>query len=623
MRGGSARARALAEGAVLAALLALGAVREHAAQGVELSFLALGIVLAGAFFRLVLVGRERIEPAPIAVRALELAAFLGFIGWSQEAGLHLNYPIARTGLGLAGLAALARAWPPFRASERESPRATPLEEAAVAAGALVAAFVAWRTARAGLPLTLFVIAALALEAWGPFAGRSVEDAARRAAAFALAGAAALIYGRESQHIGILDDVSFILDTLADPRATFVPDALLLALAALLVPLVALEVVARGLARRTAVERAARRRGVIARTALVLATLALVWIAGEVLFRVLPAFASKRDVTLGSPTESSWHDPGKRYVYLGPPLGHREEEPNEFVWNKDGFHDADHELEKPKGCARVVVLGDSYVDAVQIPLDDCFHRRLARELAPATPPPRTVEALGFGWSGWGQVQELEALDKSIARYRPDLVVLEFLPANDVRNNHPALEDLANAPNHSLARRIQARAIARGLLFTAWVAERIQQTLVHFSSDPEGIDGDVYRESPPRAELWREAWERTDALIGAISEKCEKLGARLVVAIFTSPGEIAACRGVPAPAGYDLRLPARRMLEICRRRGVPCIDFAPRFAARGGPDVDRVHLRFDGHWSKVGHRWAAEETRRFLVDETPIWRDVIAR
>src|SRR6185295_3056893 len=49
----------------------------------------------------------------------------------------------------------------------------------------------------------------------------------------------------------------------------------------------------------------------------------------------------------------------RYVYLGPALGPREEEGvtgNAFTWNREGFHDADHEVAKPRGRVRVALLG---------------------------------------------------------------------------------------------------------------------------------------------------------------------------------------------------------------------------------------------------------------------------
>jgi len=67
----------------------------------------------------------------------------------------------------------------------------------------------------------------------------------------------------------------------------------------------------------------------------------------------------------------------------------------------------------------------------------------------------------------------------------------------------------------------------------------------------------------------------------------------------------------------------MSEICVRRGVPFVDLLARFEKRGGPDLARVHLKWDGHWSALGHEWAAEETAHFLVEESDLWRRALAR
>src|SRR5262249_38119539 len=145
-----------------------------------------------------------------------------------------------------------------------------------------------------------------------------------------------------------------------------------------------------------------------------------------------------------------------------------------------------------------------------------------------------------------------------------------------------------------------------------------------SREDAIDYDVYRERPAQPELWDQAWARTDALIGRLADEARSQNAELVVVVFTSEQEI---RGVSAPVGAIregcvFRRPARKMMDICGRRGIPCLDLAPRFVARGGPDLARLHLQNDGHWSQTGHAWAAEETAKLLV-ESGVWPEVAAR
>ena len=51
---------------------------------------------------------------------------------------------------------------------------------------------------------------------------------------------------------------------------------------------------------------------------------------------------------------------------------------------------------------------------------------------------SVEVINFGVSGFGTIQEWQMLEHYVGDYAPDLVLLAFLPGNDVRNNSRQLE-----------------------------------------------------------------------------------------------------------------------------------------------------------------------------------------
>lgn len=596
--------KTLLRASALVGALAAGAVLQHARLGIELIFISLGVLYAGLLHRHWAAFRERAPSVSGAVFALELGAFAGLVR-SQD------YPIARWSAPLAALAALATATPPIRV-EADAPRAPWLDElwtAALALGALGGS--AWLAhASTAVPLVLAIV--FALEAWGPRAPRTTASATRRSAAFALIGAIALLH--EHQGVDAASAEGALIGAAAIAGA-----ATLLELALRLRP------------RPSADEERLRRRRALFRLIAASLVLAFTWLGGEAVFRIVPSLGGDR--TLGSSADSTWHVPGGKYVYYGAILGQRETSigaaGNELRWNHltpdCGFHDVEHELAKPKHRVRVAVIGDSYVDAIQLPLEKIYPRLLEARLAKATPPPVEVEAIAIGYSGWGQPSELDALDRYALPYRPDVVVLEFLPANDVRNNLPELERFANDLDRTAARRAQVFAIDKGLRFTAFVAEKVHFTLKRVLGIPSEIDSDAFRPKPIYTDpaLWDQAWKRTDELIGAIHEKTRGSGARLVVAIFPGQMEVNAIAD-PAwlPRDMDGALPARRMLEICKRRGIPCLDLAPRFAAHGQPEAAHVTLEYDGHWGEIGHRWGAEETARFLVDETSLWREVVS-
>ena len=117
----------------------------------------------------------------------------------------------------------------------------------------------------------------------------------------------------------------------------------------------------------------------------------------------------------------------------------------FTTNSMGFRDKPHSLQKPAGTKRIAVLGDSYIEALQVSDGHIFARCLEAELARQMPVSSgTVEVLSFGVSGWGTAQELQALRHYVWQFDPDVVVLAFLPGNDVRNNWKPLEPMQCRP-----------------------------------------------------------------------------------------------------------------------------------------------------------------------------------
>jgi hypothetical protein len=356
------------------------------------------------------------------------------------------------------------------------------------------------------------------------------------------------------------------------------------------------------------------------TSMALAMTSILWTIGEVAFLALPNHY--RDMVV--PRLDGWHAPGGTSVYEGALLHEKQEKPVLVHWNKAGWHDADHELAKPPKTARVLVLGDSFVEGCQVELEELFHRRLERLLAARSETP--VEAIAIGFAGWGQAQEAPALEEHGLAYAPDLVLLEFLPGNDVRNNQDDLERLAReeTTSSSLAKPLFHDAMSSSMYFSAFVLDHLDAALRSLGGRKDPIDDEVYRPSPRiRPELWADAWRKTEDLVARIRDRTKEHGAQLVVAVFAARVEVDAIASGERSTEVDHALPARRMKEICERLGVPCLDLAPRFARLAPEERARLHLENDGHWTALGHERAAEETARFLTDETSLWKETLAR
>ncbi|GIW39873.1 MAG: hypothetical protein KatS3mg076_0450 [Candidatus Binatia bacterium] len=119
----------------------------------------------------------------------------------------------------------------------------------------------------------------------------------------------------------------------------------------------------------------------------------------------------------------------------------QEEREFLVWveiNDLGLRDVPRKLEKADGVFRILALGDSFLEALQVPLERAFTQVLERELSSRLGRP--VEVINAGHSAYGTAGELLFFRERGVRFDPDLVLLAFYPGNDVLNNSPELEDV---------------------------------------------------------------------------------------------------------------------------------------------------------------------------------------
>jgi hypothetical protein len=125
-------------------------------------------------------------------------------------------------------------------------------------------------------------------------------------------------------------------------------------------------------------------------------------------------------------------PGAEGVYL-------DEGGAEVRISSAGVRDRERIAVKPRDVWRVAVLGDSYTEALQVAEDRRFTSVMERLLARCDAGRgRRVEVLNFGVSGFGTAQEYLLLKNRVLRYAPDVVVLAFLPGNDITDNVRSLD-----------------------------------------------------------------------------------------------------------------------------------------------------------------------------------------
>lgn len=102
----------------------------------------------------------------------------------------------------------------------------------------------------------------------------------------------------------------------------------------------------------------------------------------------------------------------------------------FTINSKGLRaDREYPYEKPVGVKRIVSLGDSFTAGYEVQGDETFSSVLEQTLRAKG---HRVEVLNAGVSGYSNAEAILYLERELARYDPDLVLLSFY-ANDLVDN----------------------------------------------------------------------------------------------------------------------------------------------------------------------------------------------
>ena len=116
-------------------------------------------------------------------------------------------------------------------------------------------------------------------------------------------------------------------------------------------------------------------------------------------------------------------------------------------NRLGF--LDREPPSPERAARschVTMIGDSFVEALQVPIPEKSHVRL-EEMAARELPHLDVTTSAFGIGATGQINQLAFYDEYARHLHPKLIVLVFVP-NDFYDNFPLWRSIRSGldPEH---------------------------------------------------------------------------------------------------------------------------------------------------------------------------------
>jgi hypothetical protein len=340
-------------------------------------------------------------------------------------------------------------------------------------------------------------------------------------------------------------------------------------------------------------------------------------------------------------------------------------------NRDGLRDTEHSKTKPANTLRIAVIGDSYAEALQVPLENAFWKVAENRLQSCSAlGGRTVEVVNFGVSGYGTAQELITLQRAVWDYAPDVVLLAVTTNNDITDNSRALKKTDEIPyfvfrdnklepdnsfrenpafrwrNSNLSRfgtwlrdhlRVvqlghQAQYALKNYLAkrrgAAAPAQQISNQLLAENAPPNtniraedvGIDNLIYRE--PTEAVWQDAWRVTEGLMVEMRNEVESKNARFLVVTLSNgiqvfPDASARQTFLDKIGASDIFYPDKRIKDFGAREQITVYNLAPELQLFA--EQNKVFLHGfganlgNGHWNAEGHRVAGEKISQKLCEE----------
>ena len=328
-------------------------------------------------------------------------------------------------------------------------------------------------------------------------------------------------------------------------------------------------------------------------------------------------------------------------------------------NGQGFLDREPvSLERAAAGCHIAFFGDSFVEAMDVPIADKFQARL-EDMASRELPHLAVTTQAYGINGTGQINQLPFYDEYARRLNPKLVVLVFY-LNDFVNNSTALEALARGLDPDRMRFMSAQRDASGTMqlippdpefrrfslplppipwhekargrlarvsyFARWlntkvgapddIAERRAAWANMIAARPccalmlDGWRPGEWERSlaslfldehlPP---VFEEALEYTAFGIDQFKRRADRDGASLAI---LAASERIGTQGDPQ---------FYRLSAIAEAHSIPLISQYD-YVIKQGHDYKNGRWTKDAHWNPTGHQWAAEAVLEWLKENQEV-------
>ena len=323
-------------------------------------------------------------------------------------------------------------------------------------------------------------------------------------------------------------------------------------------------------------------------------------------------------------------PGFQSIFMtDPAVGHRLK-PNarttyttvefstDLAINAQGVRDDEPIGPKAAGERRILVLGDSMVLAVQVPLGETFVNRLETRINAQAPGPGAARwrVINGGVQGYGPVNEWLFFDRVAAAFEPDIVVQFVFVGNDAieaLNLKSWLDAGPPPPAAGAAALGAARRFVRSTLVWQTARVRWDQVKSRFTTKIPEPPLAMYLETPPP--YVAEGLEVAREAIRRIADRAAGVGARTVLVLVPAKFQVndvdfewLNADVTRAGGRLDRHSATERVTKSLAPLGLPTLDLLPIFQAQ--PNRQDLFFQRNVHLTARGHEVVEAALFEFL-------------
>lgn len=271
----------------------------------------------------------------------------------------------------------------------------------------------------------------------------------------------------------------------------------------------------------------------------------------------------------------------------------------IVINSHGLRDVERPWAKPPGVTRILTLGDSFTFGMKVEAASSYPKALEAMLN-GEGDERRYDVINAGVVAYSLCQERKWLGLKGWRYEPDLILIGFFGDDPHCQGEESGQRFLEPDVYRTFTRVSTLYNFLRNSYSVFKARYLEWWRPGWTG---GLEARArYLERNRFTSIKEEEWAEVTKDLKRIKSGAARRGAGLLVVVIPDSGQV----GFP-----EHQSPTRRLLAICEKEGIACIDTTPRFEAAREP-LDLYLYPLDPHLSPAGHALVARAVAERIAD-----------